>query len=373
VGELRLDERGAEQGAHNLPTSDTRTFDNVEAEIVAHIADHHQRAQVDAANQLRTYDGRLAQLTLLAELSSIKGEARTAVGDFDAEVANGRNRLATSRDAIAESYAELREFKRAHQLVRPAHAVPRSIVTWGTILLAWLFESVANTFLLRLNDDLGIVGGFLAAATIAGVNVGVSAFAGRQIIPLTKHPKLPSRAAAQALTVVWFALLLAWNLLAAHYRDAKSAGIPKPENEALNLLLTQTVSLESIYSWGLFIAGIICAVLAAKAAYQMDDPYPGYGAISRRHERRCLDYADDIEEATEELRDIRDEAIAEATKVRAELGSQLRERCLIVAAEDQARELVLELGEAAGEPGFAGFGEGGDRLGAGRSKRAQSP
>ena len=330
--ELKLEERGADQGSHNLPASDTRTFDHVEAEIFANIRDHHARAQIDAANQLRTYDGRLAQLGLLTELASIKSEALTAVSDFNAEVVNGRNRLATSRDAIAESYAELREFKKANRLSRPAHAVPPKIATWGTILLSWLVESVANTFLLRLNDAMGFVGGFVAAATVAGLNVGVSAFVGRMVLPLTSHPQPLRRYCAFVGAGVWLVLLGFWNLAAAHYRDAKSAGIPNPEGAALSTMSAHPFALDSLYSVGLLAVGIVCAVLAARAAYLMDDPFPGYGAASRRHNARCADYADDVEDATEELREIRDEGIARAEEVRSELGTQLRERDRVLAA-----------------------------------------
>jgi hypothetical protein len=332
VKELRLKERGAEQGAHNLPPSDTQTFDNIETEIVARVSEHHSRAQIDAANQLRTYDERLAQLVLLAELASIRSQARMAVSDFEAEVANWDNRLATSRDAIAESYAELREFRQANRLVRPAYPVPPEIVTWGTILMAWLFESAINTFLLRQNDAMGLVGGFLAAATIALLNVGVSAFVGRQVWPRTNYPRLVPRTLAQIGTALWLALLLVWNLLAAHFRDAKSFGMDNPESQSLTLLVAQPLGLDSIYSWGLFAAGIVGAVLAAIAAYRMDDPFPGYGLISRRHTGRCNEYAEEIKEASEELRDIREDAKEEAEKVRAELGTQLRERDRVLAA-----------------------------------------
>ena len=104
AAKLELEKRGAEQGAHDLPAPDTRTFDQVEAEIQSEIADEYKRAQVEAANQIRVYDNRLAELGLLAELSSIRSHARQAVGDFVAEVANSRNHLATSRDAIAERH-----------------------------------------------------------------------------------------------------------------------------------------------------------------------------------------------------------------------------------------------------------------------------
>lgn len=88
----------------------------------------------------------------------------------------------------------------------------------------------------------------------------------------------------------------------------------------------------SIFSWGLIIAGIIFAIIAAMAGYRMDDPYPGYGAVTQRHHRRCQDYADEVSDAIEGLRDIRDEAIETATDVREQLARQFAERGQVIGA-----------------------------------------
>ena len=344
AAKLELEKRGAEQGAHDLPAPDTRTFDQVEAEIQSEIADEYKRAQVEAANQIRVYDNRLAELGLLAELSSIRSHARQAVGDFVAEVANSRKHLATSRDAIAESYEELREFKKEHRLTRPAHAAAPGLVMWSAIFGAWFVEAAANTFLLRLNDDLGFVGGAAAAGIIAALNVGLATAVGRYVLPSTNARGAGQKVAGYALTALWFGIMLIWNLLAAHFRDAKALGLPQPDNEALALLIAQPFRLDSIYSWGLLIAGIVCAVAAAIVAYRMDDPYPGYGAISRRHAQRCADYAAEVDQATEELKEIRDEAIASATDVRGQLGQQFGERGRVLAGRQAFRRRFEEHG-----------------------------
>jgi hypothetical protein len=62
----------------------------------------------------------------------------------------------------------------------------------------------------------------------------------------------------------------------------------------------------------------------------MDDPYPGYGPIYRRHEARCDDYADEIEDAFEELQDIRGTHMALLESVRDQIRSQFAERGQII-------------------------------------------
>ena len=328
---LQLRQRGAEQGALNLPGADMHALDNVEADVVAFIAEHYSRAQIDTANSIRTYDGRLNDLTLLSKLAPIGAAASTAVSDFKAEVANRLNRLSNSRDAIASSYAELRDFRAENGLKRPAHAVPSPLSTYGAIAFSWLFETAMNSFLLRLNDSMGFLGGVVAAGTVGAINVLVAAVVGRQVWPLTPLRKPVVRILGWLGIALWVVFLLIWNLLAAHYRDAKSLGIPSPERHALEMM---GGGLDSIYSWGLLIAGIIFAVVAAQAGYRMDDPYPRYGEVTRRHNARCEEYAEEVQEASEELLGIRNDAVGEAISVRTALEQQLAERTQILAARD---------------------------------------
>ena len=339
--QLKLREQGASQGQLNLPPAQMEAFDNVESEIVAYILEHYSRAQIDTANSIRTYDGRLGDLALLSKLSSIGTEARRAVSDFNAQVGNAINALSNSRDAITSSYTELAAFRVDNDLARPAHSAPPPISTFGAVALSWLFETAMNAFLLRLNDSMGYLGGIVAAATVGAINVLAAAFVGRQVCPRTNLRKPLDRAIAWIGVTLWVCLMLWWNLLAAHYRDAKSLGLPNPEKQALGMM---GMGLESIYSWGLLFAGIIFAVTAARAGYRMDDPYPGYGDVTRRHNARCEDYANEVADATDDLTEIRDEAIEGATSVQEELGRQLGERQQILAARSAFSRRFDEFG-----------------------------
>lgn len=336
---LRLRERGAEQGLLDLPATSTSTPDVAEAEVEAFILDHFRRAQIDASNSIRSYDSRLTGLSLIANLGSIRTQAKVALGDFKAEVVNRGSRLANSRDAIVESYAELRQFKQEHGLRRPAHEAPPSSATVGTILVCWLLETIANSMFLRLGDSMGWLGGVIAAAVVGAINVGFAAFVGRLVWPMTNHRSAAARLVGWTAIAAWIAATLIWNLLAGHYRDAKSLGLPSPETAALGMLGS---SLDSIYSYGLLIAGLVFAIGAAISGYKMDDPYPGYGPVARRHTKRCEDYVTDVEEATAELIAIRNYALEEATEVRLELGRQHRERQQILTYREAFRRRFEE-------------------------------
>lgn len=337
IERLKLDAKGQANGEAGYPPASSQSFDDVEAEIVAEISEYAQRAQIDASTSFRVYGERISELALLRELSSLTGASEQAIGDYRATVIKRKGELALAKDAIRESYLELDDFKAEHSIRRPAHRGILPIYAYSTIGIAWFVESAANTAFLRVNDDAGLIGGFVAAAVVAAVNVFISAFVGRKVLPYLSYRHQPQRTYAHIGAAIWFVALVAWNLLAGHFRDAKAAGLTNPEGAALALFADNLFRFESIYSYGLLAAGLLFAVGAAIAGFKMDDPYPGYGDIYRRHEDRCEDYAEQIEESISDLQDIRDDAIERAEGLRAELGKQFRERGDILAKRESLR------------------------------------
>lgn len=337
IDRLKLDEKGKSNGDAQYPPADAEGLDDIEAEIVAEISEYAARAQIDASANYRVYGERISELALLRELSTLTGASELATGDYRATVIKRKGELALAKDAIRESYRELDDFKAEHGLRRPAHRGILPVYAYSSIAIAWFVESAANTAFLRVNDDAGLLGGFVAAAVVAAVNVFSSAFVGRKVLPYLFYKHQPQRTYAHVGALTWVILLFAWNLLAGHFRDAKATGLPTPENAALGLFQNNLFQFDSIYSYGLLIAGILFAIGAAIAGYKMDDPYPGYGETYRRHEDRCEDYADQIEDAIEDLQDIRDDAIDRAQELRDELGYQFRERGNIIASRESLR------------------------------------
>jgi hypothetical protein len=334
IEKLKLDDRGKESGSEELLSGDADEFDGAEAEIVAEIGDQLNRAQIVANENVKVYGQRLSELALLRELSSVTGASETAFGDFKSAVTRWRNRLANAADAIRDSYQELAGFKSEYRLQRPAHDVPPPIYTWSTIGISAIVESVGNTAFLSENNPYGIIGGFFIAAVIAAVNIGVSATIGRKVWPYLFHRDRWRNLLAWAGCTFWVLETVTWNLLAAHFRDASALGLDKPEVQAITLLWNAPLRLASMYSYGLLLLGFVFSLVAATAGFKMDDPYPGYGPIYRRHEDRCDEYAAEVEQALDELKDIRDTHIGSLQSVRDELRMQFAQRGQIVEARN---------------------------------------
>ena len=330
---LGIDEQAESAGKQELPSTDTQSSDFVEAEIKAEITEQLDRAQINYSNNVRVYDQRLGQLALLGRLSTITGAIESAFGDFKAVVKVSHNRMTNDEDAIRESYQELTEFKRDHGLRRPARQPDPSIYTYSAFGLSWALESAINSQLLRVNDKMGIAGGLFAAGAIAFINIGFGALVGRKIWPEILHKDLPRKLLGWIIGIAWLILTAGWNLAAAHFRDAKVAGSSSPETEALVTLMAAPFELSGMNSYGLFGLGFVLAIVAAAAGFRMDDPYPGYGPIYRRHIDRCNKYGAATAEAIEELTEIRDQAVEALQSVENELRVQAGEYSQIANAQ----------------------------------------
>ena len=320
--ELRLAERGQENGAQNLPGASSQHPDAVEEEVAARVTRAWQQATSEAERWFLAIDQRISNLSFLTQLPTIQSSAIQTESQIKASVVQATLRLTTARDAVQQSYEQLRTFQRDHNLRRPAKLVPSQVLTIGTIGLTWIVETVANSVLLRENDDLGWLGGAGAAAAIGVINVGLAVFVGRMIWPRMNH-RPPLSFVYIALTLLWGSFTIFWNLWAAHYRDAKVAGIEGPEFAALGMMGDFPAT---IYSGGLLILGVMSAVIAAIAAFKMSDPYPGYAEVWDEHEQRCADYAGEIEIASDELKDLHDEASDEFSNIRIGLTQQMADQ-----------------------------------------------
>jgi len=107
----------------------------------------------------------------------------------------------------------------------------------------------------------------------------------------------------------------------------------------------------SIYSWGLFILGIVFALVAAGAAYRARDPFPGYAEVWEEHERRCADYAGEVEDASEKLKDFHDDASETFASIRNGLSQQQSDQARALSGHNAFAQRLLRFREEVEQAG----------------------
>ncbi|MEL1249079.1 hypothetical protein [Aurantiacibacter gilvus] len=335
VRSMDLVNKGKEQGALNLPPPDAVVYDTVERDIVAEVKDHLNQAHIEAGNHIRSYENRLASLQVLYGLSSVRGEKAKTLGDIKRLVGDWRDKLSSQAEQIRASNREIRHFQKAHGLERPYHVVDSQWVNFAKILGTWLFETAGNTFFLSENNEMGIIGGVFSAALVSLINVLVGVLAGVFIWRTTQRREAHLKAIAWIMMLLWMAFVVVFNFYAGHFRDAQSLGLEDPTLMALALFSEEGFWFENFYSWSMLIVGMIAAGFVAYEAYGMDDPYPGYGKLGRRHEAREETYSELAAEAREELAEERNDVIKQTEELRDRVGLEMRVRGRVLAANEQ--------------------------------------
>jgi hypothetical protein len=176
---------------------------------------------------------------------------------------------------------------------RPPSYPDSHIMTFSILAGLVLFEGLANAYFFSKGSDLGLLGGWIQAITVAGTNVVASFFViGFLGFRMLQNPHRPFSFAAACLftpLAAMFIVFLNWS--AAHYRDllelnaatlalggAESTGeILAPVTRALEFRAFET--LEALL---LFILGLTFAIIAAFKGATFDDRLIGYGAAHRK-------------------------------------------------------------------------------------------
>ncbi|KPP80726.1 MAG: hypothetical protein HLUCCA04_11205 [Oceanicaulis sp. HLUCCA04] len=178
--------------------------------------------------------------------------------------------------------------------VQRAAQYPDSHIMHFSILAALiLFEGLANAYFFSKASDLGLLGGWIQAITVAFTNVIAAFFLiGFMGLRSLSNPDRPfSFAAALVGVPIALCFVIFLNFSAAHYRDlleineamiasgtlAASGEILAPVTRALTFQPFET--LEALL---LFILGITFAAIAAFKGATFDDRLIGYGAVQRR-------------------------------------------------------------------------------------------
>jgi hypothetical protein len=176
---------------------------------------------------------------------------------------------------------------------RPPSYPDSHIMTFSILAGLVLFEGLANAYFFSKGSDLGLLGGWIQAITVAGTKVTAAFFIiGFLGLRMLQNPNRPFSFAAACLFTPLASLFIVFlNFSAAHYRDLlelnaaslalggveQTGEILAPVTRALTFAPFET--LEALL---LFILGITFAIIAAFKGATFDDRLIGYGAAHRK-------------------------------------------------------------------------------------------
>lgn len=322
---MRLEQRGKERAIQQSPPEDMTGFDDVEQEIVTRIETDRRESHNVYIDQLRSYRERAANLGFRQRLDKLASAADKAVGDLKKLENLERDRLYQAREAVVLSSRELERFRMEHRLTRPSRHPHSRFFHVGIIFIIAVIESVMNGSFLAQGNEFGLVGGMVLAGLIAALNLAYGFAVGRWIAPLTICVGNWKRVFGFVGLPMSLTLELFLALVVAHYRDAMVSGpLDAPGKYAVDLIQRVAFSadilrLGTMESWLLALLTLTFWIIAAIDGWKFDDPYPGYGRISRKHEADADNYYSIKSEIFEGLTGTRDQALEEMSDAAGEI------------------------------------------------------
>lgn len=334
--------------------------DEVEPEIVGRQAGQQGSPHPDAERDSREHPitsplDRLIQAAskLLEDRLRVAnreyGEAssdRDPVGDLNATIQSAESKFSMVADSSRQQIddrrleAERRQtdfdrFRREHDLTRrePHYPVRNTrILTVGIVAILGVVESGANAAFLAKGNELGLIGAWVIAFGISALNI-VSAFA--FFGPTSRylsHVDHWWRKLAWFGMVLYLFLGLGVNLGVAHYREVSGNLIGEAGLEVVTRMMENPWGLRDAESWLLFLLGVLFSVIAFYKGRTFDDVYPGYGRRDRSMREARTEYLQALDEAREDLEEIREDSLEEIRRIVHNARQQPAERRRIAAA-----------------------------------------
>ncbi|PWE17447.1 hypothetical protein DDZ18_07135 [Marinicauda salina] len=282
------------------------------------------------------------------------------------------NQLVDGYVRAAADYQAYLEFRKDNKLTRVAQYPDSNIMHFSILAGLVLFEGLANAYFFSKGSDLGLLGGWIQAITVAFTNVIASFFLiGFLGLRFLQNPTRPFSFAAAAVGVPIVVVLIGFlNFSAGHYRDLlelNAATLALGDTDVTGEILapvTRALSFqpfETLEALLLFILGITFAAIAAFKGATFDDRTVGYGAAQRRAKRSASYLAAVLKQAPSNIGD------GESDSVGAEYHASSRELL------EEIREFFAEETERAREDFDAMRDSREDAGGRGRGRRAPPP
>lgn len=308
--QLDLEKRGAERGRQNLPASNASNPDTVEQEIVQKVESEWAWQGGEMVNNLRAYAQRLGGYSVAAEFSRLAIHANDTLAQLQESDHRAEAELGPLREHYLATRNELVEFKRRHRLTRAARMPGGRLTTIGLLTILIGVESILNGAFFAKGSQFGLLGGVGTAIGISLVNVVFSFLLGLWPARWMFHRNLLIKLFGFILTIAGIGALVGLHAFAAHFRDATAAvGEERALSAALSTLMTTPWRLADINSYYLFGLGLLFTISSFYKGCTLDDPYPRYGATSRRAGDAREDYSAEHADLFDALADIKNETV----------------------------------------------------------------
>ena len=341
VDKFQLVKEAKRLAALGLPSFHEKKPTQKETEVVEHLNLMREEVQRDYIRQTEDLHAKVVgmELTYKALQSDVlNAEFERQTRKLMDEQGDWLKKLAYN---AMVRFKELEVFKKKNGLEREANYPSSSglILRYSVLVFLVGIEGVLNANFFAEGLSSGLIGGFVYAALLAGINVLGCFFLGRFTVPWIVSKPIAGKlfGAISVVFALCFMLMVAMSI--GHIREQLMAGAANPTQQAWAAMQTHFFGLNDLVSWFLVAISLGFAIAAIFDGLTIDDIYPGYGAMVRRCHQTRDEFDAEFEEVKEELEDLKQEKldlINQGFKTLHELSASLKK--LLLEKEALVRE-----------------------------------
>ncbi len=331
--ELDVESEAERLGTRDIPSTDAQPLTGIESKIVQVI----EKARQEYANWASFRIGDLNRSIAMSDLAPDAEKVVRLDAEFELKTAPMLNEwsgmLTQLNNNIDDLNKEYTAFQKSNKLTHPAR-IPTDaerLFRHVALVALVLVEGGLNSVFFAQGLWGGFADGLFYAAIFAFVNIFFAYGYGRFVVPEMFHCNMLRKVLGAVLLLGALAAIGALALLIAHYRDAVSGGAAgKAAWIAWEMFRSDTFTLMDAQSVLLCGISIVFALLAAYDSLTLDDPYPGYGAITRLRDRARHDHEIELAVVLAELEALKFNALNEVNATVFRMRTQLHQLDLAI-------------------------------------------
>ena len=298
-----------DNGEQEIPSSKEKIPDSIEEKVLSTI----KTIEADEGNKFtsRNEAYRRSMTALASDLDMEKLEQLRTSKTAKAEniVLIGINDLYTLKKKFLAADKNLKIFKIQNGLEDTALRNQRNqLLSIGILTFIFMIETFMNAAFFTVSAESAYLSSIMIAFALSFLNIVFPFTYGYKILPWVNSVKKTQKILGQISVLIALIIIFSINSLATNLREV----MDNPEiinfgDAAIIAISNFTFQFKSAFSYFFMTIGLFLALYAINKGYDFDDPYPGYGKITRTTE----DLEEQIQDRYAELIDNLDEAIGE--------------------------------------------------------------
>jgi len=188
----------------------------------------------------------------------------------------------TNQERRLELRNELNRFRLANKLSKREAYYPTSYILHFAWIFVFIFvEALINAYFFGEASSLGLLGGVLIGFVTSFFNVTLSTLAG-YILRYKNHVSWFKKILGLLTFTLLVVAIFILHLFIAHYREILSSNPHVEIWSVLEPMLKQPFALHDMETLILVALGLLVTLFSIFKGMNLDDRYPGYGAVYRR-------------------------------------------------------------------------------------------